>query len=106
VATFTKACKQRGFKHVGETTLLSFWQAVGVMNHHSRDCFAFHEIEASKALPGTASTAKRSSTKPSLGTASRARASQTAAPATSNGKRGTKAASETPRNKAKREKKK
>ncbi|EGD77741.1 hypothetical protein PTSG_12801 [Salpingoeca rosetta] len=50
VAEFTKNLRKRGFKFVGETTVLSFMQAVGMVNHHAHTCFAFQEIEALHAL--------------------------------------------------------
>eukprot|EP00730_Choanoeca_flexa_P013682 TRINITY_DN5588_c0_g1_i2.p1 TRINITY_DN5588_c0_g1~~TRINITY_DN5588_c0_g1_i2.p1 ORF type:complete len:273 (+),score=42.50 TRINITY_DN5588_c0_g1_i2:101-919(+) len=46
VAKFTKVLKKEGFKFLGETTVLSFFQAVGVMNHHAHDCFAYAECKA------------------------------------------------------------
>lgn len=44
-AAMAKSLKREGFKWVGETTILSFAQAVGMVNHHGRECFAFAEIE-------------------------------------------------------------
>ena len=44
-----KALKHEGFKWMGETTLLSFFQAAGMVNHHSADCFAFEESEKAYA---------------------------------------------------------
>lgn len=45
VAAFQKVCKKRGFKFMGETTTLSFLQAMGGVNHHKHDCFAYAEAE-------------------------------------------------------------
>ena len=39
------AMKKLGFRFVGETTVLSFFQAIGIVNHHRGDCFAFQECE-------------------------------------------------------------
>ena len=35
VAAATKALRARGFKFMGETTVLSFMQAAGLVNHHN-----------------------------------------------------------------------
>ena len=35
----------RGFAFMGPTTVLSFMQAIGLMNHHGRDCIAFERNE-------------------------------------------------------------
>ena len=58
----TKALKDRGFQHLGPTSVLSFMQvlclsidrvltsagqAAGLVNHHCKECFVFDEIEAS-----------------------------------------------------------
>eukprot|EP00053_Salpingoeca_punica_P007255 m.66748 g.66748 ORF g.66748 m.66748 type:complete len:351 (+) comp14065_c0_seq2:67-1119(+) len=45
VARFTAALKAAGFKHLGETTVLSFMQASGMVNHHKQECFAFAAAE-------------------------------------------------------------
>jgi len=44
--------KKRGFSFMGPTTVLSFMQAVGLVNHHSRECCAFqrNEFEAADLL--------------------------------------------------------
>eukprot|EP00050_Salpingoeca_kvevrii_P016066 m.52273 g.52273 ORF g.52273 m.52273 type:complete len:243 (+) comp6681_c0_seq2:346-1074(+) len=52
VAEFTALCRKKGFKFVGETTILSFWQAVGVVNHHAHDCFAFEECRTDERTAG------------------------------------------------------
>jgi len=51
---FAAACKKRGLKFVGPTTILSFFQAAGVVNHHRDHCFNFHEInqKRNEILPG------------------------------------------------------
>jgi DNA-3-methyladenine glycosylase I len=41
----SKALKREGFKFMGPTVTLSFMQAVGMMNHHTRDCFVFKRLE-------------------------------------------------------------
>ena len=79
IALFTKACKARGFKHVGETTLLSFFQAVGIMNHHAHTCFAFHEIEADKAGAGAPATGAAQEEDAAVPSAKRAKRSADAA---------------------------
>jgi DNA-3-methyladenine glycosylase I len=40
----SKDLKARGFKFVGSTIIYSFMQAVGLVNDHVEDCFAFEEI--------------------------------------------------------------
>lgn len=42
----SKALKKKGFKFMGNTVTLSFMQAIGLMNHHERDCFVFQRNEA------------------------------------------------------------
>jgi DNA-3-methyladenine glycosylase I len=37
--------KRIGMRFMGTTVVLSFMQAVGLMNHHAHRCFAFHECE-------------------------------------------------------------
>lgn len=49
VARFQKICKKRGFKFMGETTMLSFLQVMGIVNHHKTDCYAFKEAERAYA---------------------------------------------------------
>eukprot|EP00938_MAST-03A_sp_MAST-3A-sp1_P002675 g2675.t1 len=41
----SKALKKQGFKFMGPTVTLSFMQAIGLMNHHARDCFVFERNE-------------------------------------------------------------
>jgi len=45
---FANACKKRGLKFVGPTTILSFFQAAGLVNHHPSHCFRFHEINQNR----------------------------------------------------------
>ena len=45
VADAAQTLKKDGFRWLGETTLLSFFQAAGMVNHHSADCFVFPEAE-------------------------------------------------------------
>ena len=42
----SKAMKGKGFKFMGPTVTLSFMQAIGLMNHHSPDCWVFERNEA------------------------------------------------------------
>ena len=37
--------KRRGFKFVGPIICYAFMQAVGMVNDHTVDCFAYHEIK-------------------------------------------------------------
>lgn len=75
VANFTRALKAEGFKFLGETTVLSFCQAAGLMNHHAHSCFAYREIEdARTAAAGAdgdgkakAQSSKAQSSKPGPG---------------------------------------
>ena len=46
VMALSGALKKRGFKFMGPTTTLSFMQAVGLVNHHGKTCFAFARNEA------------------------------------------------------------
>ena len=41
----SKALKARGFKFMGPTVVLSFMQAVGLMNHHDKSCHVFERNE-------------------------------------------------------------
>jgi DNA-3-methyladenine glycosylase I len=45
VSAAATAFKKRGFKFLGGTTMLSFMQAAGFVNHHKRDCVSFDECE-------------------------------------------------------------
>ena len=40
----SKDLKKRGFKFVGSTIIYSFMQAMGMVNDHTTDCFAYKEI--------------------------------------------------------------
>ena len=46
VMALSGALKARGFQFMGPTTTLSFMQAVGLVNHHGKTCFAFARNEA------------------------------------------------------------
>lgn len=56
----SKALKRKGFKFMGPTVTLSFMQAIGLMNHHTKDCFVFerneHAFYSSRASKGTQAT--------------------------------------------------
>lgn len=41
----SKDLKKMGFKFVGPTIIYSFMQAVGMVNDHITDCFAYNEIQ-------------------------------------------------------------
>ena len=41
----SKALKKKGFKFMGPTVTLSFMQAIGLMNHHAKDCCVFQRNE-------------------------------------------------------------
>ena len=45
VHLLAQALRQAGFKFMGDTVVLSFMQAVGLMNHHEHSCFAFSQCE-------------------------------------------------------------
>lgn len=45
VCALSKELKKRGFGFMAPTTVLSFMQAVGLMNHHSSSCCAFQRNE-------------------------------------------------------------
>ncbi len=47
VCELSKALKAKGFKFMGPTVVLSFMQAIGLMNHHDHDCCVF-EIDEEK----------------------------------------------------------
>jgi len=40
--------KKRGFKFTGSTIMYSFMQAVGLVNDHTTDCFAYQDIKSNK----------------------------------------------------------
>jgi 3-methyladenine DNA glycosylase Tag len=48
VGKLSAALKKENFKFVGETTTLSFMEAVGLVNHHRPECFVFEELEGAK----------------------------------------------------------
>ena len=45
VCALSDELKKRGFGFMGPTTVLSFMQAIGVVNHHDRDCCVFERNE-------------------------------------------------------------
>lgn len=44
----SKELKRRGFKFVGSTIVYAFMQAVGLVNDHTEDCFAYADIMVNK----------------------------------------------------------
>ena len=54
VCELAAALKARGFKFMGETVVLSFMQAVGLVNHHDSKCWVFerNERENASTFPG------------------------------------------------------
>lgn len=42
--TVAKDLKKRGFKFMGSVTAMSYLEAIGVVNHHSIDCFRFKKV--------------------------------------------------------------
>jgi len=44
--TMSKDLKGRGFKFVGSTICYAFMQAIGMVNDHVTDCFAYREIKS------------------------------------------------------------
>src|SRR6202045_1377762 len=42
--TFSKDLKRRGFSFVGPTVVYAYMQAIGMVNHHTVDCFRYREI--------------------------------------------------------------
>jgi len=49
VTAASQAFKDAGFRFLGPTTMLSFLQATGLVNHHKPDCGAFAPAEAAYA---------------------------------------------------------
>ena len=45
VVELSRALKRAGFRFMGETVVLSWMQAIGLMNHHAHDCCAFERCE-------------------------------------------------------------
>ena len=45
VVELSKELKRAGFRFMGETVVLSWMQAVGLMNHHAHDCDSFERCE-------------------------------------------------------------
>ena len=45
VVELSKDLKRAGFRFMGETVVLSYMQAIGLMNHHARDCGWFQQCE-------------------------------------------------------------
>ncbi len=39
--TVAKDLKKRGFKFMGSVTAMSYLEAIGIVNHHQKDCFRF-----------------------------------------------------------------
>jgi DNA-3-methyladenine glycosylase I len=46
---FSKELRRRGWRFVGPTTAYAFFQAMGLVNDHLRDCFRFEAVEAARA---------------------------------------------------------
>lgn len=40
----SKDLKKRGFKFMGSVTTMSYLEAIGIVNHHSKDCFKYRVI--------------------------------------------------------------
>jgi DNA-3-methyladenine glycosylase I len=48
-AALAKELKRRGWRFVGETTVYSFMQAMGLVNDHDHECSAWQRVEAARA---------------------------------------------------------
>lgn len=42
--------KRRGAKYAGSVSIFSYFQAVGVINSHSKECFCYKELEEQPQL--------------------------------------------------------
>jgi len=51
-AALSKDLKKRGWAFVGPTTVESFMEAMGVLNHHLPGCFAYAEVEEMRRRRG------------------------------------------------------